>query len=108
MDMDRETVVSSFFWSVSKEKRNRDQHAVQTLRGRKISTKSLNGELNWPSEEKKLAQQRLYEAEADVEVKHWKREILILLLMRSIRSSNPNDYNYNKRINGLIRIKTIK
>ena len=28
--------------------------------------------------------------------------------MRSIRSSNPNDYNYNRRINGLIRLKEIK
>ena len=45
----------------------------------------------------KSAQQRLYEAEADVEVKTLgKEKFLILLFMRSIRSSNPNDYNYNQ------------
>ena len=37
-----------------------------------------------------------------------KRETLMLLFMRSFRSLNPNDYNYNSRINGLIRLKEIK
>ena len=107
-DMDRETVVSSFFWSVLKGKRNRDQHVVQTLRGRKISTKSLNGELNWPSEEKNWLSKDFSKLRQTWRSNIGKREILILLFMRSIRSSNPNDYNYNKRINGLIRIKTTK
>ena len=40
-----------------------------------------------------------------MEAKLEKREILILLFLRSIRSSNRNGYNYNKRINGLIRLK---
>ena len=46
-DTDRQTVVSSLFGSLSKEKRDRDQNVVQTVRGR-ISTKSLNGKLHWP------------------------------------------------------------
>ena len=29
--------------------------------------------LKWPCEEEKLAQQRLFEAEADVEVEHWEK-----------------------------------
>ena len=33
-DMDRETVVSSLFGSVSKGKRDRDPNAVQTMRDR--------------------------------------------------------------------------
>ena len=48
----------------------------------KISTKSLNGRLNVAVRGEKLAQQRLCEAEADVEVKHWeKRRIRILLFL---------------------------
>ena len=97
-----------FFGSVSKVKRNRDQHVVQTLRGRKVSTKSLNGELNWPSEEKNWLSKDYTKLRQTWRSNIGKREILTLLFMRSIRSSNPNDYNYNKRINGLIRIKTTK
>ena len=33
------------------------------------------------------------------------REILILLFMRLIKNSNPNDCSYNRRINGLTRLK---
>ena len=40
-DMDRETVVSSLFVSVSKEKRDRDQNVVQTLRDRQNLHKIL-------------------------------------------------------------------
>ena len=51
-DLDRETVVSTLFGSVSKVNRDRD---------------------HWPSEGEKLAQQKFYEAEADVEIKHWEK-----------------------------------
>ena len=37
-----------------------------------------------------------------------KREIQMLLLMRSNRSSSPNDYSYNRRIKGLVRLKETK
>ena len=60
--MDRETVFSDLFESVSKGKRDRDQNVVQT-----------NGKLNWPSEEKEWLSKRFFEAEADVEVKLWEK-----------------------------------
>ena len=37
-DLDRETVVSSLFESVSKEKRDRDQNVVQTLKDRQTKS----------------------------------------------------------------------
>ena len=37
-----------------------------------------------------------------------KREILTLLFRRSFRSLNPNDCNYKRRINGLIRLTEMK
>ena len=61
------------FQSVSKEKRDRDRSVVQTFKDRQNLHKSLNGEMNWPSEEKKLAQQRVYEAETEAEAKHWEK-----------------------------------
>ena len=70
--MDRETVVSRLFESVSKGKRDRDQNVVQTVKDRQISKKSLNGKLNRPSEEEKFVQQSFYESEADVEVQQEK------------------------------------
>ena len=44
--MDRETVVSSLFESVSKVKRDRDQNVVQTSRDKQNLHK--DGMLNWP------------------------------------------------------------
>ena len=46
-DMDRESVVSSLFGSMSKEKRDRDQSVVQTLK-----KTLLNRKLKCPPEEK--------------------------------------------------------
>ena len=71
--MDRETVVSSLFGSVSKGKRDRDQNVVQTLRDRENLHTILERKAELAVRGEKLAQQRLYEAEADVEVKHWEK-----------------------------------
>ena len=70
-DMDRETVVSSVCESVSKVKRDRDQNFVQTLRDRQHLHKILERKAELAVRGAKLAQQRSFEAEADVEVKHW-------------------------------------
>ena len=62
----------------------------------------------------KPSRQKVYEAEADVEVKNWEKRksdiafFEILLFMREIRSSSPNDYSYNRRVNALIRLKQTK
>ena len=71
-DTDHETVVSSpFLGSVSKGKRERDQNVVRTLRHRQNLHKILERKAELAVGREKLAEQRLYEAEADVEVKHW-------------------------------------
>ena len=72
-DMDRETVVSSLLGSMSKEKRDRDQNVVQTLRDIQHLHKILDRKAELAVRGEKLAQQRLYEAESDVEFKHWER-----------------------------------
>ena len=58
-DMDRETVPSSLFGSVSKEKRDRDQNVVQTLRDRENLTIILERKAELAVRGEKLAQQRL-------------------------------------------------
>ena len=45
-----------------------------------------------------MAQQKLFEVEAEVEARNWEREILISLFMRTIRSSNLNDFSSKKQI----------
>ena len=79
-DTDRETVVSSLFGSVSKGKRDRDQNVVHTFRERQHLHKICERKAELAVRGEKLAQRRLHEAEADVEVKHWKREIRIIVL----------------------------
>ena len=60
-----------FFESVSKEKRDEDQNVVQTLKDRQNLYKFLERKADLAVRGEKLVQQRSYEAEADVEVKHW-------------------------------------
>ena len=108
-DMDRGTVVSSLFGSVSKKKREIETKTLcKTLRDRQKFSKSLKGKLNWPCEEKtgsaKIIRSRGRRGESNIA----KREIQILLFMRSIWSLNPNDYSCNRRTDGLIRLKEIK
>ena len=73
-DMDRQTVVSSLFESVSKETRDRDQNVVQTSRDRQNLHQFLERKAESAVRKEKLPQQRLFEAEADVEVKHWEEK----------------------------------
>ena len=107
-DIDRETVVSILFGSVSNWKRDRDQNVVQPFGDRQILHIILERKAALAVRGEKLAQQKLYEAETDVDVKHWERKIRIWLFMRSVRSSSPKDFRYNKRIDGQIRLKEIK
>ena len=72
-NMDRETVVSSLFGSVSKEKRDRDQNVVRTLTDRQNLHKILELKVQLAGRGEQLAQHRLYEVEADVEVKNWEK-----------------------------------
>ena len=68
--MDRKRVVSSLFESVSKEKRDRDQIVANIERDRQNLHKVLERKAELVVRGEELAQQRLFEAEADVEVKH--------------------------------------
>ena len=57
-DMDRETVVSSLFDSVSRGKRDRDQNVVQTLRDRQNLHKILERKAELAVKGEQLAQQK--------------------------------------------------
>ena len=72
-NMDSETVVSSLYGSVSKEKRDRDQNVVRTLKDRQNLHKILELKVQLAGRGEQLTQQRLYEVEADVEVKNWEK-----------------------------------
>ena len=75
------------FSGLSKGKKDRDQNVVQTLRDRQNLHKILERKAELAVRGEKLAQQRLYEAEADVEVKHWEK-----------RNSNIAPYEFNQEI----------
>ena len=72
-DVDHETSVRSVFESVSKEKKDRDFNVVQTLRDRQNLHKNLERKAESAARGEKLVQQRLFGAEADVEVNHWEK-----------------------------------
>ena len=80
---------------------------MQSLRDRENLHKSLERKAELAARGEKMAQQILEQAEAEVEAKIGKRDILISLFKRSIRSSNLNDFSYNKQIDGQIKLKQI-
>ena len=56
-----------------RRKRDRDQNVVQTLKDKESLHKILEVKAELAVKGENLAQQRLYEAETDVEVKHWEK-----------------------------------
>ena len=56
-----------------RSRENRDQNVVQTLKVRQNLNKFLERKAELVARGGKLAQQRLYEAEEDAEVKHWEK-----------------------------------
>ena len=72
--MDRETVVSSLFESVSKAKRDRDQNVVQTLKDKRNLHKILERKAELAVRGEEWLSKRFFEAEADVQVKLWGKE----------------------------------
>ena len=56
-----------------------------------------------------MAQQKLFEAEAEIEASNWKkREIQTSLFMRSIKSLNLNDDSNIKQADGHISLRETK
>ena len=84
-DVDHATIVPSVFESASRRKRDRDQNDVHSLKDRQNLQNIL-------ARKAELAARRRSNT--------GKRGILILVFMRLIRSLNPNDYSYNRRISG--------
>ena len=58
--MDRETVVSSLFESVSKAKRDRDQNVVQTLKDKRNLHKILERKAELAVRGERMAQQKIF------------------------------------------------
>ena len=102
--MDHETTVPSFFASVSRGERDRDLSVVQTLKERQNLHKILEWKAEFADRGEKLAQQRLNEAEADVEVKHLEMRNYDTALYE-INQDFESQRLHNGRINGLIRLE---
>ena len=66
-------VVSTIFSSQSKGKRDRDQNVVQSLRDRENLHKILDRKVDSAVRGERMAQQKLLEAEAEVEARNWER-----------------------------------
>ena len=70
MWIERESVVSSIFSSQSKSKRDRDQNVVHSLRDIENLQKPLARKVDSAVRGERMAQQKLYEAEAEVEARN--------------------------------------
>ena len=79
-DLDRETVVSTLLRSESRGKRDGDQNVVQSLRDRENLHKTLERKAELAVRGEKMVQQKMYEAGAEVEVKHWEKRNSVMAL----------------------------
>ena len=71
-DVDGESVVPTIFNSQSKGKRDRDQNVVRSLKDRK-SPKTRERKVDSAIRGESMAQQKLYEGEAEVEARIWQK-----------------------------------
>ena len=62
-----------FLGSELKGKRDRDQNVVQSLEDRENLHRVLERKAEIAGRSEKLAQQKLYEAEAEVEARYWEK-----------------------------------
>ena len=54
------------------------------------------------------AQQKLYQAEAEVEARKWESNVKIFLSNRSIKNLNLSDFSYIKLVDGQIWLRETK
>ena len=73
--MDRESFVPTIFSSQSKGKRDRDRNVVHSLKDRenlqKIFERKVDSAVR--GERERMAQQKMYEAEAEVQARNWEK-----------------------------------
>ena len=81
---------------------------MQTLKDRQNLHEFLERKAEFAARGEKSAQTRLSEAEAEMEIGNWEKRNSDLALHEISRSLNSGDYSYNKRNNGLIRLKEIR
>ena len=62
-----------FFSSQSKRKRDRDQNVVHSLRDRENQQKIFERKVDSVVRGERMAQQKMYEAEAEVEARNWEK-----------------------------------
>ena len=97
----------SHFSSQSKEKTRSRSQTTLCIRSEKekISTKSMNGKLIRPSEERECAQHKLYEGEQTLRRAIGRRQIPTAHFRRSIKNLNLNDFSYTKQLDGQIGLR---
>ena len=94
-------------FSVHSPRRRRDRDHKQLcafVQREKISTKSMNGKLIRPSEERECAQRKLYEGEQKLRRASGRGQILTPHFRRTIKNLNLKDFSYTKQLDGQIRL----
>ena len=108
-DPDRETAVSTPFRSESKWKRDRDQNVVQSLNDRPHLHRILERRAELSVRREKKAQQKLYEAEAEVEAQILEKKMSDIALREINLEFESQRFNsYNKQKDGQIRLREVK
>ena len=109
-ELERETVAATIFSSQSKGKRDRDTNVVHSLKDRENLQKILERKAVSAVRGERMAQQRLYEAEAEVEARNWEKtnyDIAFSKDQSRIRISAIS-VSYIKQVDGQIRLRETK
>ena len=91
--------------SLLKGKRDRDLETVQTLSVRRNLHTYLEKKAALAFQGECAAQTRLSEAEAEMDRRKWKKEMLILHSLKPIENLNLRDCSSIRRLDGPIRLK---
>ena len=106
-NLDRESVVSTFFSSQSEGKRDRDQNVVHSSRDRKSPQNPWTEKLTRSSEEREWLIRNCIALRQKLRREIGKREILTSLFKSSIKSLNLNDFSDIRQVDGQIMLREI-
>ena len=105
-ELDRKSVATTLFSSQSRGKRDRELNFVHALRDRDNLEKILERKVDLAIQGEKDAQQKMYQGEAEIEAKNWRKSKLDLSFHEfKSRILNVSDFIKSKRGNGQIRLR---
>ena len=107
-ELDRPFVAATIFSSRSKGKRDRDTNAVHSLKDRDNLRKILERKVDSAVRCELLSQQKVYEAESEVEAKNWEKRNSDIVFREINQEFESHRFQPHQQVDGQIKLTETK